>query len=313
MQGRSPHQRSLRGACRMLQEAHVPFGVITRKQLDDLGRYAVVVLPNVLRMDAEEIAALRSYVERGGRLLATGWTSLTSIDGVRHDDFALADVFGCSFDGTQDGSMVYAKPGDDLTSVFAPQRHLSANARGLVRARLRAGTALATLSLPFGHPHPGTPFDRHWSSIHSSPPHTHTDAPVIVEHAFGRGTSIYSSFDLEATAADVNDRVFVGLVRRLLDGRERFGARAHPSVWVTVFDQPHASRMTASFMNYQADLPPAPVTGTRLRLVAPAGRTFTGLVSAPDGEPVAYTVEDGDLVTTLDRIDDFVMLVASYS
>ena len=54
-----PHFHAVRGACKVLQGAHIPFGVITRKQIRELGRYRVIVLPNVLRMDAEECAAIR--------------------------------------------------------------------------------------------------------------------------------------------------------------------------------------------------------------------------------------------------------------
>jgi len=67
-----PHYEAVVGTIRILQEAHLPYGVITRKQLGRLDRYKVVVLPNVLRMAAEETAAFRAYVERGGRLYAKG-------------------------------------------------------------------------------------------------------------------------------------------------------------------------------------------------------------------------------------------------
>src|SRR5207302_872978 len=92
-----PHFHAVRGACKKLQEAHVPFGVVTRRQLDKLERYRVVVLPNVLRLDDDELEALRAYVAAGGTLYASRYTSLTETRGVRRDDFGLADVFGCSF------------------------------------------------------------------------------------------------------------------------------------------------------------------------------------------------------------------------
>jgi len=54
-----PHKRAVLGVCRALQQAHVPFGVITRKQLGELDRCKVLVLSNVQRMDAEEVEAVR--------------------------------------------------------------------------------------------------------------------------------------------------------------------------------------------------------------------------------------------------------------
>src|ERR1019366_6894391 len=66
-----PHLEAVRGACRALAGAHVPFGVITRRQIDELDRFKVVILPHVLRMDADEVRAFREYVQRGGSLYAS--------------------------------------------------------------------------------------------------------------------------------------------------------------------------------------------------------------------------------------------------
>ena len=78
-----PHQRAVQGAVAALAEAHLPVGVFTRARLENLDDYAVVVLPNVLRMDREEVEAFSRYVERGGRLYASGFTSLVGVDGTR--------------------------------------------------------------------------------------------------------------------------------------------------------------------------------------------------------------------------------------
>ena len=55
--GTYSHLVAVSGAVRQLQHDHIPFGAITRSQLDRLGEYRVVVLPDVLRMDDEEIRA----------------------------------------------------------------------------------------------------------------------------------------------------------------------------------------------------------------------------------------------------------------
>ena len=47
---RPPHVRAIRGVVRALQRAHLPFGIITSKQLNELDRYKVIILPNVLRI-----------------------------------------------------------------------------------------------------------------------------------------------------------------------------------------------------------------------------------------------------------------------
>ena len=216
-----PHFHSVAGACRALQAAHLPFGVITKKQLGSLSRYPVVVLPNLLRMTAEEVAAFREYVRNGGRLYASRWTSLTESSGRRHDDFMLADVFGCHFAAEEAGRVVYLKPAaPDLSDAIAPQEMLShwRDARqmnGALRLRSGDGKALATLALPYGYPGEGSIAGKDWASIHSSPPWTSADAPTIVENSFGKGRAIYAAADVEGVATPANRQLFLALMRRL--------------------------------------------------------------------------------------------------
>ena len=54
----------------------IPFGVITRSGLGHLSEYRVVLLPDVLRMDEEELRAFRAYVEGRGDTF--------TVVGVRH-------------------------------------------------------------------------------------------------------------------------------------------------------------------------------------------------------------------------------------
>lgn len=323
-EGRSPHQRALRGACRMLQRAHVPFGVITRRQLGELGRYAVVVLPNVLRMDDDEVEAFRSYVRGGGRLYASGWTSLAHTRGERCVDFMLAGVFGCAFEGEEAGSALFVRPVEPKAAdLVAPQQYVSAMPamEGMAvtgrevrvpRLRTTTGSVVAALTLAYGHPNPGTVFDRNWSSIHSWPPGEDTDRPAIIFNRMDDGLCVFSSFDLEATDAPANERLFVGLVRQLLAERASWGADAHPAVWVSVFDQAERSRMTVSFVNYQADLPPAPVEGIAFTLRAPEGTEFVRVVLAPNEQPLPFVSRGGAMSAELDHLEEFAMVVAYY-
>ena len=109
-----PHHQAVRSWCRILTQAHLPFGVITRQHLADLSRYKVVILPNVLRMSREEVEAIRQYVAGGGSVYASRYTSLVQTQGVLHGDFMLADVFGChygGFDAGRRGLLQNAQPG----------------------------------------------------------------------------------------------------------------------------------------------------------------------------------------------------------
>ena len=278
---RYPHLTALRGVCRVLQQAHLPFGVITRKQLPDLSRYRVVVLPNVLRMDAEEVEAFRNYVRQGGKLYASRYTSLTETCGVRHEDFMLADVFGCRFAGDDTGSITYLKPTTPaFKAAFAPQDYLSqfpqaeylqkphATIAGCLRLQKAprgqssgGGQTLATLTLPYAAGESGSVFDQNWASIHCSPPWEDTDIGVIVRHNFGEGTAIYSAADIESVPGEQNDRVFLALIRDLLGGAPTYEARTVPAVWMNVQHCPEDRCFLISFLNHPDRFPAATISG----------------------------------------------------
>ncbi len=241
-----PHHQAVRSWCRILTQAHLPFGVITRQHLADLSRYKVVILPNVLRMSREEVEAIRQYVAGGGSVYASRYTSLVQTQGVLHGDFMLADVFGCHYGGFDAGRVVYFKMlSPELAACISPQRYLShfvpgwgeTEALGTVEiAGLAGGTALANFVLPYNREW-GTVNDSNWASIHTSPPWRETDIPGIVENKFGAGRCIYSAGDIETVESEGNDRLLVHLIRSLASGPFSYEADTYPAVQMTVFHQ----------------------------------------------------------------------------
>lgn len=315
-----PHQDAVRGAARCLQRAHIPFGVITRRELSRISDYRVVVLPNVSRMSPSEVEAFRGYVDAGGALYASRYTSLVDTEGTRHHDFQLGDVLGIRYVEEEPGDTVYLKPSSSVVAqVVSPQSYLScpiADRRPLCAlpriAALPGAQALATLSLPYGYPQHGAAVNRNWSSIHSSPPWEDTESPTLVESTFGRGRTIYAVEDVERTSAEANEALFVALVRRLLGGAARMEVDTHPAVWAAAFDQRDRERVVVSLLNYPRDLPPSSV-GATLRLAPPPGTGFTRLVDLPSETPIDFKVEGGVLTAQIDEVVDLVLLGADYA
>src|SRR5579872_282082 len=322
---RYPHLDAVRGACRALASAHIPFGVITRRQIDELDRFKVVVLPNVLRMDAEEARALREYVRRGGRIYASRYTSLVETDGTLHDDFMLADVFGASYAAEEQGVFVYLKPAADFVArAIAPQKFVSFRTThdpirppislcGVPRLRAATtGTTLATLTLPYGYPSRGSVNDHRWASIHSSPPWEDLGVPMMVSNEFGKGRAIYSPLSIEGSSGDAESRLFIASTRSLLDGGASFSAETHPAVWMSVFDQEDRSRLMISLLNFQAELPTIPVPA-KFSIRAPGGGKIKRIVSVPENRSLDFsTTPDGMVTAEVEPIRLLTMLIANY-
>jgi hypothetical protein len=95
------------GIYQALIEARIPFEMVHDGLLDPahVGRFKLLVLPNIAAVSDAQCGQLRDYVKRGGGLLATFETSLYDQWGSRRKDFGLADLFGVSFDGRLEGPM----------------------------------------------------------------------------------------------------------------------------------------------------------------------------------------------------------------
>jgi len=326
-QNRYPHSDAVRGLCRLLQVAQLPFAIATRRNLADLSRYRVVALPNVLRMDREEAEAFRCYVRDGGRLYASAQTSLRETNGTSPGDFLLADVFGChAVEDGRCGNVCYLKPvAAPLAAAIHPQTCLSyfqpaapgkgrrSGASAVPLAENPEGETLATLTLPYASPKAGSVVDQDWASIHCSPPWDDTPAPALVRNAFGKGLALYCSAPLEAVPTGANNRLLTALFKELLGDRPACSAAAHPAVWMNVQHQPGHRRFTVAFLNQQAEEPPLPIPTLRFALRRPEGGSFTALTLAPGQTPVPFEIDErGDLHAQWHGLAVFEMLVAEY-
>jgi Hypothetical glycosyl hydrolase 6 len=84
-----------RGWTQALLRARIPYLPVN---ISDVGpqmhEFAVLILPNVGAMEANEAEAIRVFAARGGAVIASGATSLYDDQGQPRTDFALADLFG---------------------------------------------------------------------------------------------------------------------------------------------------------------------------------------------------------------------------
>lgn len=93
----------IRGAERVLFENHFQYRFLTDLHFgeEELKGIKVLLLPNAAYISDEHLEVIRRFVWQGGGLVASWKTSLYDETGKKREDFALADLFGCSFTGLE--------------------------------------------------------------------------------------------------------------------------------------------------------------------------------------------------------------------
>jgi hypothetical protein len=84
------------GTQMILLESHIPYEVIPDSNLARINEFDAVILAGVEAISDAQAEVIRAYVNEGGKILATGYTSLRDEYGNERDELALADVFGAT-------------------------------------------------------------------------------------------------------------------------------------------------------------------------------------------------------------------------
>lgn len=75
--------------------ANIPVDMVFDKDpLEKLNEYSMIVLPNLVMLDENQIARLSAYVEQGGRLIITGLPGIKSSDGTSRSVKDAIELFG---------------------------------------------------------------------------------------------------------------------------------------------------------------------------------------------------------------------------
>ncbi len=181
---------SLQGAFEVMQRLHRPVEFLGDMDLDleNLKKFAVVILPNTAILTQPQVTAIRQYVKEGGSILSTYETSLYDELGERKADFDLSDVFGLNYVGINanvpPGSCIAPRGGflADLQDLLAPFQYKSLHVYlsvPFVTSEPTTGTTKAVYTLM-------TDFQKPQSS----------NIPAVHCNNFGKGKSAYISADL---------------------------------------------------------------------------------------------------------------------
>ena len=307
-----PHMKAVIGAAQSLQEAHIPYAVVTQKTLGRLKDYRVIILPNVLIMSEQEVEAVRSYVAGGGAVYASGYSSLVAEDGTLRSDFGLADVFGVSADAMMNHTLAFFTPSDELfADLVLPQDHLI-HRGGWIAIQNRSAKILAQITQPWCPELEGSVFKPSFSSIHSTPPGLEPFAPGITWHSYGQGTACYAAGPIEAESQKVNRPVFAELIRKLHGGVIPVEADAPSFVEVTAFDKPSEHRLNISLVTLRQEEEPIPCSA-KVRVRLGEARQVVRLRSLPAQLDFPFTPIPGGIEFTVSGFEIFSMFELEYS
>jgi hypothetical protein len=214
---------STQGAFKALVEGHLPVEFLYDQGLtsDDLRRFRVLLLPNVVAVDAAEAQLLRDYVAAGGGLVATGATSLYDTRGEQRSNFMLSDLFGVDFVGRSPFSFAYLRL---LPGHFAAGDHTMplAHYRPLWEVRPnRQVEVAATLMEPLIE----TGEELYYHN-NQPPPYCDTGIPAIVMAKHRQGRVVYIAGEPEANYCVLGHAPY----RQLLLDALQWAAGAPPEI-----------------------------------------------------------------------------------
>ncbi len=301
--GREPHLDSALNVTKSLIYAHIPFGIITKKNLENLRKYKAIVLPNLLMMDGEEAEALRDYVSSGGRLYASYYASLLDKNGNKRD-FLLSDVLGISYIGETKEGVTYISPSKELPELFGditPQAPLILFHPQVIAEASDGAETIARICLPYTDPVDRTRF----VSIHSNPPGVIVDYPAIVKNKFGKGEAIWCAGPLEMVDQERHREFFLRLLKSLVKEGFSFEAKAPKSVEITMFKRDEG--YIVNLLNFQPELPNIPITGIKLRIKI-GNKPISKVFILPSGTPLPFEIENNYIKVEIPRVDTFLML-----
>ncbi len=265
-----PHLNAAFGAARTLKSNHVPYGVVTGKNLPSCGGLKVLILPEVFFLYQEEKSLIRDYVMKGGSLYASG----PRICGL------LPDVFGVTCSGETKENVTYIAPSEKGAALFPSLdalHPLSIFSRLPLASAEPGSDVLATVTLPYTDPRRTDRF----SLIHSDPPGIPTSNPAVIMRRMGRGRAFWISYPLEKADQPSHKRCFFDIIRVLAGGPFCLETEAPPAVELILFRRPEENRFIVHVLNMQEELPPVLAVGMTARIAATDWRP-KAVYSLPD-------------------------------
>ncbi len=319
-----PQQRYLdfiRGWYLALQEAHIPFDVISDKLIspERLARYGAVVISNLACVADAAAAALEQYAKAGGGVMAGFETGLCDVNGNLRATPAFDALLGITRTGKREGlKSSYAKleVRDDPLLAGIGDTDLIPNEGTLIEVKTAHAVPLTLIPPVIAHDG-ATISIPEYSAVRET-----TDIPVVVHGACGKDRVVYFANTMEGVYYHYGfpdlGRVLANAVRWALGEPMALEVDAPDYVDVTLMGQP--SRTLAHLINLPIDKPLN--TGWRhpgrnlvevrdivVRLRPPAGQRVKSVRLASNEAPLPLSMISGTVKVTVPKLVDHEIVI----
>ena len=325
--GSDPQARYLnfiRGWYCALQEAHIPFDVLSDKLItaDRLARYGVVVISNLACVSDDAASALAQYTRDGGAVIASFEAGHFALDGTPISTPALGALLGVTCEGKREGlKSSYAKleDRDDPLLDNIGDTDLIPNEGALIEVKAAPGHTVPLTLIPPVIAHSGATISiPEYSAIRAT-----TNIPVAVRGTCGKGRVVYFANTTEALYYRYGfpdlGRLLANAVRWAMAGPLDLEVDAPDYVDVTHMGQP--GRALVHLINLPLDKPVntgwrhpgrnlVPVHGIKVRLRQPQdGVRVQSVTLASSGATVAMEIRGDVCEVSVPVLDDHEIVI----
>jgi hypothetical protein len=298
--GEFPHLKAALTAAETMIWHHIPFDVVSKRNLGEIGDCAVLVLPDVRLIDDEEAEKICAFVEHGGSLYVSGYA----------DHPMISKLIGIQYCGETKEKITYLAPNGKGGALF-PGIDVSAplaikGSQHIVRTE-HPEDVRATVTLPYTDPADTT----HFASIHTNPPGVTTNHAAAIERKYGKGKVLWLAAPIEAMESTATRQAFAHLVKTLAEKPLFFVSDAPAPVEILVFHQEEHKRFVVHLVNEQEKYPQIIAQNIRLA-VKLNGRKAISANILQHGQEIKLAQEGGYAHIEIPRLKTYCMAQIKY-
>ncbi|MBU4291699.1 MAG: beta-galactosidase trimerization domain-containing protein [Verrucomicrobia bacterium] len=297
---------------RMLLHSHVPYGVITDKNLGQFSQFKVIVLPDFVILSEIEAKAIADFVKAGGGLYVSKGSGIFKSNRYPKASRIMADVLGIEIEGETIESISYIAPNDNgknLLCDHTPAYPMAVHSAQLKIKAVGQAQVLATTTLPCNDPADQAKF----ASAISNPPGKSTDNPAIVINSYGNGKAIFVAGAIDHAKHEQQRQAFVRMVGAVLPASYNLQTDAPRVVEATAAYHDGGkvgpgivTRCVVNLVNCPDVLPAVPVTKITVR-IKPETMGNIKVMKLPEEQVVGHTIEGEYVVFTATNLEVFGM------